>query len=96
MRSFRTRLRLGFFKFLLMVLKITVGDSFTLIHICENILTRHSQPKQSKTFKALLDERDDPKWLIERTISEQYQCLRSIFLEDSRLLNKRPKPPRKF
>ena len=31
-------------------LKITVGNYFTLIHICQNILTKHSQPITLKTL----------------------------------------------
>ena len=53
-----------------MVLKMTVGNFFTRIHICQSILTRHSQPSYSKTFKAPLEERGYPKQLIETTLSE--------------------------
>ena len=81
----------GISEFVLMVVRITIGNIFTLIHICQNILTRHSQPKHSRTFKALHEERGYPKQLIERTISEKQQYLRSIFPEDSRLLKQKAK-----
>ena len=78
-----------------MVLKITVGT------FCHSRLPKHLQkPFPAKTFqnkfKALLEERGYPKLLIERTVSEQYQYLRSIFLEDScRLLRQKAKTTEK-
>ena len=76
----------GICKFLVVVLKITVGNSFTLFHIYQNILTRHSQPKHSK-----------PSLKSEVTLSTIWTISISQVNFSGKQSNlKRQKPPRKF
>ena len=80
-----------------MVLKIRVGNLFTLIHICQNILRTHYQPKHSQNIPkhskpALLEEQGYPKKLMERTLSKV-----TIFCSGRQsALKQKAKPPRKF